>query len=769
MQDELFPESYNISIPGFTHNIKPGEPSWLCHWDTFEIPQGYTADVRLVNAESVTFDLNLAPARIPLPDDGVTGHTPENVLPVAGYEGWLPSVPVESTDVKVYRDRNILYVGVFPLSYNYSCGQVKVDTTLSYDVVFNEVTHCEAIDIQSKDFCMHDVDDDFMALSFDHTVDLETMDAARIVTPPYTDPISLDGFKEAPYYLILSTPDYQEEVERFAAWKRILGFNTETVYRYDWTSESIMATVKNFYLETPGFQYLLLFGNGNDLPGVNKTSFKGDSDYSSDHPYTCMDGEDDMLSDITCGRISMDDPTQANDIIDKIIKYENKEYPLKLAGIHCAFFEDIDQDGYEDCRFTETAEDIARGYEGMGRRAVRYYLKEFLGTSERPYAKPSHWTNDPFLGYGLNIPEYLEAKNFKWNPNDVNKIINILGEGATYALYRGHGSVNKWYSLQFDNSCVAKINGLPIPIVFSITCSTGRYYGSGYYSSSYSGPSLAEAFLNMKDSGGIGVIAASETTYSGFNDAMTMDMFQCMWPESEFLNNFGAFIRNDDLAPKSAIRQIGRILDYGKEKLMTHYTDVYKIKGVYVGQMEQGIYAFHCFGDPSMKICDQEPQKLSYSVKVHQSIDGSGKAIDIRTSQKCRMVKVNKATQNVTNSIAQQAFSISDMDLYVNDYYFIADNIAPTHLDQSSIPMLSYQPAIEKIEQMDNMLNVSIFNPEQLKTDVVMQDCNSKDSQTRNEVRDICDFNLSPEDRSIKIIYLLEDGVIKDCKKIILK
>lgn len=75
----------------------------------------------------------------------------------------------------------------------------------------------------------------------------------------------------APYYLILSVPNYKEEVERFAAWKRIMGFNIKIEYKTTWSPSSIRSTVQKNYNELSRLQYLLIVGDEADLPGLKKS------------------------------------------------------------------------------------------------------------------------------------------------------------------------------------------------------------------------------------------------------------------------------------------------------------------------------------------------------------------------------------------------------------------------------------------------------------------------------------------------------------------
>ncbi len=134
--DNLYTSSYRISIPGFCENMTPGEPAWLMKWDTFEVPEDNAVSVSVTSKSYKTYSMKLAPARGPLVDSDTTTYSITNVPPIRPVNQWIPAIDVEQGEVQIYRDRNILYVGVYPVSYNPLQGSVRIAETLSYRVAF---------------------------------------------------------------------------------------------------------------------------------------------------------------------------------------------------------------------------------------------------------------------------------------------------------------------------------------------------------------------------------------------------------------------------------------------------------------------------------------------------------------------------------------------------------------------------------------------------------------------------------------------------------
>lgn len=75
VEDDLYPGSYRIDVPGFGHNMTLTEPVYPFRWDSFEIPEGCSASVSVVSETNTDMPLVLAPAREPLPESDYTGYS----------------------------------------------------------------------------------------------------------------------------------------------------------------------------------------------------------------------------------------------------------------------------------------------------------------------------------------------------------------------------------------------------------------------------------------------------------------------------------------------------------------------------------------------------------------------------------------------------------------------------------------------------------------------------------------------------------------------
>ena len=116
MEDDLYPGTFSLDIPMLTTNAELGQAACPLGYDSFELPEGYTAEVELLGKNETILQLKLAPERHPLPEIPGAYYNKENVPPVTPFKGWAPEIGVTVDDIQTYRGRRILYVCVSPVS-----------------------------------------------------------------------------------------------------------------------------------------------------------------------------------------------------------------------------------------------------------------------------------------------------------------------------------------------------------------------------------------------------------------------------------------------------------------------------------------------------------------------------------------------------------------------------------------------------------------------------------------------------------------------------
>lgn len=563
IEDELFPGSYIWNYNGFGLTEESGKPSLPYRTDAFSV-NGH-ATIEIIDTSYVDFAIKLAPARIPLNDSEYSVHSLDNTDTIIQYSGFFPDKILLQEDKQYYRDNGIIRVNITPLQYNMENQIIRAYKKIQYKITI------EQIDFDFTNQNITDLKDCFIS---NNTIN-------QPINPLMAKPSNIVINKD---YLILSDPKFEDVCNTFANWKRTLGYRTHVILKDDWTSTSVKSAIQELY-ETNGVKlyYLLIIGDENVVPPIYKSNSQ--YNYITDLPYGCMNGNEDITPDIYRGRIPVSTIEDANVVINKIINYEKtpvSDSTFYKTGINCAYFQDNNLDGFADRRFAQTSEDV-RNYLSNHNKIINriYYTQSTV--------MPKNWNKGSY-SKGEPIPIELQKPNFSWSGNKTD-IINNLNQGAFYILHRDHGATSGWGDPQFYTDDLLLLNnGNKLPIVFSMNCLSGNY-------SSHS--CFAEKFITKTNGGCVGIFAATQISYSGYNDALMIGMIDAIWPEPGLIVKF-PYYNNEISTISEPIYELGQILEQGLQRMEDTYGS-----STYHNYTRE---IFHCFGDPSMQIYTDTPQ-----------------------------------------------------------------------------------------------------------------------------------------------------------------
>ncbi len=602
-EDYLFEGSVLWKISGFQQIDEPGKPSLPIKYDQFALPDNViSANISVRTSVPKTLPFVLSPARPPLTESDTIGYSTDNIPPISPYYNLFPNTLVENKVFETYRGRKTMSVRVSPIQYNYSQEKIVFYDTIIYAIQFartSEVPSATTLPIITAD---------------DNMINNTMLDWTKLTNPSQISTDSVKTLDVTKDYLILSVPKYEQAVDKFAQWKRYMGFNVHKAIRENWTPDTIKSVVKQAYTNHNRLYYLLIVGDHEDVPAeyheYTVTTKIGDKykndDYHhySDLYYGCMDGVSDSIPDIYRGRLSVSSLEEANIVVDKIINYEKNpptSYDFYNTGLHCAYFQDDpssienntatgNSDKYEDRRFVLTSEEV-RNYLIQNYNKVIPRLYEHIKTF---WSEPMFW-NKLEYSTGGPIPMDLRYGNYPWNVDTV-EIMDIINSGVFYILYRGHGNPEYWANPYFSNEDIRMLsNGNNLPVVFNITCSTGTFNNTTCF---------AEELLRKQEGGAVGVFAASRQSFSGYNDAMILGIMDAIWPTPglniAFEINDTSYINTPlTSTTRTPIYAIGQIFDQGLLKMTESYG---------INQHKRYSWQiFHCFGDPSMEIRTEVP------------------------------------------------------------------------------------------------------------------------------------------------------------------
>ena len=643
-------------IDGFGLRDAPGGYATPFRVDAFAVPEGCTAVVETVDSAFVDYDCRLAPARR-IPEKGTAA---EGVVKEGGQNasqgGFYPrKVAVAAWRGSVYRGREICNVVVNPVQYDAAANKARAYSKITYKVRFVPKAGARAMAGAPATKPV--------ILPADNMLGNITMNGASAkagdMAVKATGVAAGDDTRD---YLIISVDKYAEAVDRFAEWKELLGFRVHKVLKDGWNSDAVKAEVEKAYAENPALYYLLIVGDHDDVPGQYMEHHADDGDFSvhyTDLYYGCMDGEGDETPDIYRGRLSVSSPEEAATVVDKIIGYE-KTPPTDAGfyerGVNCADYLDNDNgvaDDYEDRRYVQTAEEIRAYMLGQGKDVERVYSTNYEIT-------PKYW-NRNYFSFGEPIPEDMLKPAFAWDGNegDIRRAIN---SGVFYVLHRDHGLVDCWENPYFSVKHVDMLqNGDLLPVVFCVNCDNGAFQAD----------CLAERFLRKQGGGAVAVIAASDISYSGYNDALACGLFDAIWPEPGLRPKFPGVNSLGGETPAPTY-ELGQILDQAQVRVSETFgspdpsVSSNEKNDSFCRIVTKEIY--HCFGDPSMQICTEMPAPFS-GVSVTR---GNGCVTVGNGGETARITFVNRRTGEVVSHIAPSAVyttaDFEDVDVCVSGH-----------------------------------------------------------------------------------------------------
>ncbi|MCR4769737.1 MAG: hypothetical protein K5874_05965, partial [Bacteroidaceae bacterium] len=607
--DKLFTGTKFWKMDGFGINQTPGEPSTLMRNDMYAVPFGYTAKVEVVDSTYSDFCYELTPARQPLVNSSNEQYTKQNVLAIKPYDGFKPARIVSQLGKQTYRGRGICPISVSPIQYNYKTKTVRAYTSITFKVSFVPEKKATAT---NRNVSKHiSCEDNFLRNNVIGG-DLEDTNAIRTENTAQADVRN---------YLIVSTNRYAEAANRLAEWKRLMGFNVYVLLRDTWNSSLVDFYISEAYYGLPALYYVLIIGDHDDVPAQQSSL---SSPHVTDFYYGCIDNDE--TPDIYTGRLSVSTPEEAMTVVDKIISYE-KTPPTSTSfynnGLNCTYFQDDNHDGYEDHMFTQTSEEIRSYVMSQGKSVQRVY-------TTLPDVTPLYW-NFGFFYWGSDIPDELKRPGFAWDGNAAD-ITNAINNGVFYVLHRDHGEVGYWGDPRYTQQNISTLsNGNLLPVVFSMNCLTGKFDDDCF----------CESFLRKSNGGCVGIYGATQSSYSGYNEALITGMFDAIWPNPGLSITMLNVMSNTFSPTPAPTYTLGQILNQGMFRL----TETYGYNG-YCTLYSKEI--FHCFGDPSMMIYTQKPTAFS-NISIERN--SGSVSVNLGANETARITAYNPISGDVKSYI----------------------------------------------------------------------------------------------------------------------
>lgn len=531
--------------------------------DRFVVGENSDCNVTILEDEFVYYNIEVSPARAPQLVAEDFCYTSENLPKITSANYFYPPSIAEGNGTEVYRGEHIMYVNVAPLQYNSWIKRLCIHKKFSYLIEVSD----EALEDTPTSRIMPG--DPYISTLTDATNERKNITPIRYSTPA---PIS---------YLIIAHNSLEASAWEFLHTKNWMGFNVEMETRAEWTPESIKQVVKDFYEKNRYAYYVVFWGDHNLIPAEYHAPIAGGYSVYSDLYYACMDGTNDQLPDLIYGRIPISSNKEGYAYIRKNHAYHTNPNGdmsrTKFVGV--ADFEDaIDSrthlsDGKEDNGryFVRTTETVCQAVAGVFDDVERIY-------STSGNVVPNSWGDGTV---NFEFPDHLKTAA-AWT-GSTNDIVEAFNSGCNMVLHRDHGTITGWHRPSFQTSHLSRLTNTVYPVVFSHNCSSGNFTASNNF---------AKNIISLEEGGAAAVIGATQSTYSPYNDIMTLGVMKAIWPNRNF--TFHSYPTAVDDEFDSPVLSLGEAFFVGMSKMEESMPDS---KSKYRVHQRR---AFHCIGDPSL-------------------------------------------------------------------------------------------------------------------------------------------------------------------------
>ncbi|MCK4513230.1 hypothetical protein KAW64_15890, partial [bacterium] len=496
-----------ILMSGLTLPNDEGAPNLPGVGRLMALPEGAIPHLEILSAKSQVFTgIDVLPAPdIPIEND----DTPLVYIKdqsIYSQNAPYPAEFVRISEVHQMRGVDVTTLGITPFQYNPITRELTVYTDVEVRVTFEGGTG-------------HFGEDVYRSRYWDPILEANLVNYELLPEIEY----GVLSSRDTEYEYVIVVPDdptYIAWADSIKQWRVEQGIDTglvtltETGSTYTDIETWVNDAYNNWTTKPVAILLLADYVSNGGTTGITSPTYNG---YClSDNIYGDIDG--DHLPEIVMGRMTAT-PSNIELLVTKAISYERN--PPTNPG----FYENpIMACGWQDDRWFQMCAEILYGYFANvhGKTPVREYAIHsghpgtFWSTNPNTYMLEDYFGPDG-LGY---LPEdSSHLTDWGGNATRLNADINA---GAFILQHRDHGSQTAWGHPAYDITDMAGLTNADLPYVFSINCMTGMY--------GISGECFAEAF-HRHEHGALGIIAASESSYSFVNDTYIFGIYDEMWPD----------------------------------------------------------------------------------------------------------------------------------------------------------------------------------------------------------------------------------------------
>ncbi|MHC1776576.1 MAG: C25 family cysteine peptidase [Lentimicrobium sp.] len=510
----------DISLPGSFLFNNEGAPDLPGNGKLIAIPQGSQPLIEIITSRTeVIRGVEIAPApRIPKDDENVPLDYVKNEE-IYSRNAYYPAEPVVISNIMKIRGVDAVMLGITPFQYNPVTKELMVYRDLKARITFSGGNGQYG-------------DNRLRSRWWDPILEDALFNLTSLPAIDYNRNISSGGPSEdtGAEYLII-TPNgadfirWADSIKKFRTEQGITTLVRTLSQVGGNTTTAIETYINNAYntWTIPPAAILLLGDYGTDA-NSSVVSPIYDSYCVSDNIYGDVDG--DHLPEITMARITANNAAQLQVMVSKFLNYERNpptsfdfyDHPITALG-------------WQTERWFQICSETVGGFwkNAQGKNPVRINEVYDGSPASDPWSNATNtstvvsYFGPSGLGYIPSTPQALGG----WTGGNATAINNAINSGSFMLQHRDHGGETGWGEPSYVSSNIDGLANTDLTYIMSINCLTGKY--------NYSSECFAEKFHRYtyggNNAGALGIMAASEVSYSFVNDTYVWGMYDNMWPD----------------------------------------------------------------------------------------------------------------------------------------------------------------------------------------------------------------------------------------------
>lgn len=614
-------ELITITTTGVVLQNEEGAPNIPSFSRYIAVPVGAEVSAKIISKETISYsNMDIAPSPVIPKDDDNTPLKFEFNHKIYKNNGLYPSEIVEVSSITKIRGVDVAIIAIHPFQYNPVTDELLVHSNLSINIDFIGGTG-EFGENRLRSRWWDPIIKDAV---INPEVFIEQQNTASRST-------NQTGCE---YLIVVPDNDifiaWADSLKNFRNQQGILTHVVTTTEIGGNTVNSIESYINNAYntWDIPPAAVLLM-GDYNEIISPIYNNY-----CASDNIYADVDN--DHMPDIVFARMTAQNESHLETFVTKAIHYE------KSPPTNPDFYNNpITALGWQTERWFQICSETVGGYfkHVKGKDPVRINAIYDGNPDVDPWSYATN-TSTVLNYFGPNGLGYIPATPNElggWSGGSAADVNNALNSGAFILQHRDHGYEQGWGEPSYNSNSINGLTNTDLSFIFSINCLTGKY--------NIGGECFAEKFhrykYNGENAGALGLIAASEVSYSFVNDAYVWGMYDNMFPD--FMPDYGTTPESrgerpafGNAAGKYFLQQSAWPYNTGNKEvtynLFHHHGDAFTVLYSEVPQNltvvhDQGIVA----GEMSFTVTADEGSFIALTVnnEIIGTADGIGEPVSI--------------------------------------------------------------------------------------------------------------------------------------------